>query len=163
MKGIQRTAVLGMAALAMGALTASVQERDIVETAMAVDDFSTLVELVVAADLVETLQGEGPFTVFAPTNEAFEKVDEATLQAVAADQELLRSVLLYHVVPGRVTSQEVVNLTEAPTALEGKNIAIEVRDGSVVLNGNATVTMVDVAATNGVIHVIDNVILPPAD
>jgi uncharacterized surface protein with fasciclin (FAS1) repeats len=107
---------------------------------------------------VEALQGDGPFTVFAPTDDAFAKLPEGTVEALLKDKETLKKILLYHVVAGEVTSKEVVNLTKAET-LAGKNINIKVKDGSVMIN-DATVTGADIMASNGVIHVIDTVLIP---
>jgi uncharacterized surface protein with fasciclin (FAS1) repeats len=134
---------------------------DIVETATAAGSFSTLLEAATAAGLVETLQGEGPYTVFAPTDEAFAALPEGTLEGLLEDPEALKAVLLYHVVAGKVTSDQVVELTSADS-VEGSPIAISVVDGMVKLNDSATVVTPDVEASNGVIHVIDQVILPPA-
>jgi len=132
---------------------------DIVEVASESGSFNTLVTAVEAAGLVETLQGEGPFTVFAPTDEAFGKLPEGTIPALLEDPETLAQILTYHVVPGRVFSGDVVNLDEAAT-VQGQSIGISVMDGSVMLNDASTVTATDVLATNGVIHVIDTVIMP---
>lgn len=134
---------------------------DIVETATAAGSFGTLLQAATAAGLVETLQGEGPYTVFAPTDEAFAALPEGTLEGLLADPEALKAVLLYHVVAGKVTSDQVVGLTSADS-VEGSPIAISVVDGKVMLNDSATVVTPDVQASNGVIHVIDQVILPPA-
>lgn len=134
----------------------------IVDIAVGNEDFSTLVTALTAAGLVETLQGEGPFTVFAPTNEAFAKIPEADLKALLADTEALTQVLLYHLVAGKVMAADVVGLNAATTVQES-DIKIAVVDGNVVLNDSATVTATDIKASNGVIHVIDTVILPPAD
>jgi uncharacterized surface protein with fasciclin (FAS1) repeats len=136
--------------------------KDIVETATEAGSFSTLLTAAKAAGLVETLQGDGPFTVFAPTDEAFAALPAGTLEGLLADKEALRKVLLYHVVPAAVTADKVVGLTSADS-VEGSPIAITVKDGTVFLNGNARVVTADVLASNGVIHVIDAVILPPAD
>ena len=135
---------------------------DIVATATEAGTFSTLLTAATAAGLVETLQGEGPFTVFAPTDEAFAALPAGTLDSLLADPEALKKVLLYHVVSGKVTADQVVGLTSADS-VEGSPIAIAVEDGSVVLNDTATVVTPDVMASNGVIHVIDAVILPPTD
>jgi uncharacterized surface protein with fasciclin (FAS1) repeats len=134
--------------------------QDIVDTAMAAGSFDTLAQALTAAELVTTLKGEGPFTVFAPTDEAFAKIPQADLDALLADKEKLTKVLTYHVVAGNVPSSAVTGMTEA-TTVEGNKIAISVVDGMVKLNGNTTVTAVDVAASNGVIHVIDTVLMPP--
>ncbi|MGE3960188.1 MAG: fasciclin domain-containing protein [Dehalococcoidia bacterium] len=135
---------------------------DIVDTAIAAGDFSTLVAAVQAAGLEGTLRGEGPFTVFAPTDAAFAALPAGTLDSLLADPEALADILLYHVVSGEVLAADVVGLTSA-TAANGDSIAIEVVNGAVVLNGSANVVATDVMASNGVIHVIDAVILPPAD
>ncbi len=122
--------------------------------------FNTLVAAVQAAGLVETLSGEGPFTVFAPTDEAFAALPEGTLESLLADPEALAEILTYHVVSGKVLAADVVGLDSA-TTVEGSDVAITVVDGGVVLNGSANVVTTDVEASNGVIHVIDAVILPP--
>lgn len=133
--------------------------NDIVEIAASAGSFSTLVTALRAADLVETLQGEGPFTVFAPTDEAFAKLPEGTVTDLLNDIPTLTQILTYHVVPGRVYSGDVVNLEAAPT-VQGQEISINTSMGSVMLNESATVAVTDILATNGVIHVIDTVILP---
>ena len=134
---------------------------DIVATADGAGTFTTLLAAAKAAGLVETLQGEGPFTVFAPTDEAFAALPEGTLDSLLADPEALKKILLYHVVSGSVKAADVVNLTSAPS-VEGSPIAIAVKDGMVYLNDAAKVTATDIMAANGVIHVIDQVILPPS-
>jgi uncharacterized surface protein with fasciclin (FAS1) repeats len=131
--------------------------KDIVETAVAAGSFKTLAKALEAAGLVDTLKGEGPFTVFAPTDEAFAKLPPGALDALVADKEKLRSVLLYHVVPGNVTASEIVKLQSAKTA-SGDTLAIDAREGVKV--GAASVVKADVMARNGVIHVIDSVMLP---
>lgn len=133
--------------------------NDIVEIAAAAGSFSTLVTALRAADLVETLQGEGPFTVFAPTDEAFAKLPEGTVSNLLNDIPTLTQILTYHVVPGRVFSGDVVNLESAPT-VQGQEISIDAGMGGVTLNQSANVAVTDILATNGVIHVIDTVILP---
>jgi uncharacterized surface protein with fasciclin (FAS1) repeats len=135
--------------------------KDIVATATEAGSFKTLLTAATAAGLVETLQGDGPFTVFAPTDEAFAALPAGTLDSLLADPEALKKVLLYHVVSGKVTADQVVGLTSADS-VEGSLIAIAVKDGKVYLNDSAQVTATDVMASNGVIHVIDQVILPPA-
>jgi len=132
--------------------------QNIVEVASNADAFSTLVTAVKAAGLVETLSSGGPFTVFAPTNEAFARIPKADLEALLADKEALTAVLTYHVVPGKVMAKDVVNLSSA-TTVNGQDIEIKAWDGKVMIDG-ATVTSTDIEATNGVIHVIDRVILP---
>ena len=133
---------------------------DIVATADANGSFTTLITAVKAAGLVETLQGAGPFTVFAPTDAAFAALPAGTLDSLLADPEALKKVLLYHVASGKVTADQVVGLTTA-TSVEGSPIKIAVKDGKVYLNDSAQVVTTDVMASNGVIHVIDKVILPP--
>ena len=133
-------------------------KKDIVDTAVAAGDFSTLVTAVKAAGLVETLKGEGPFTVFAPTDGAFAKVPTDTLNALLADKAALANVLTYHVVAGNVMAADVVKLTSAVT-VQGQAVSIEVKDGKVYVDG-AQVVATDIKASNGVIHVIDAVILP---
>ena len=135
---------------------------DIVATAKAAGSFGTLLRAAAAAGLVETLQGAGPLTVFAPTDEAFAALPAGTLDKLLADPAALKKVLLYHVVAGAVTADQVVGLTSA-TSVEGAPIAITVKDGKVYLNDAAQVVATDIAATNGVIHVIDHVILPPSN
>ena len=133
-------------------------KKDIVDTAVAAGDFNTLVTAVKAAGLVETLKGEGPFTVFAPTDAAFAKVPTDTLNALLADKAALANVLTYHVVAGKVMAADVVKLTSAVT-VQGQAVSIEVKDGKVYVDGAQVVTT-DIKASNGVIHVIDAVILP---
>ena len=133
-------------------------KKDIVDTAVNAGDFNTLVTAVKAADLVETLKGDGPFTVFAPNDAAFNKVPGDTLQGLLADKDALGNVLTYHVVAGKVTAEDVVKLSEA-TTVQGQKVDIAVKDGKVFVN-NAQVIATDVLASNGVIHVIDSVILP---
>jgi len=134
---------------------------DIVDTAVAAGSFKTLVKAVQAAGLVETLKGTGPFTVFAPTDAAFAKVDKATLEKLLKpeNKDALVRVLTYHVVAGAVKAADVVKLTSAKT-VEGNEVKITVMDGKVMVD-NANVTATDVIASNGVIHVIDAVLLPP--
>lgn len=134
--------------------------KDIVATAVQAGSFTTLAAALEAADLVSVLQGEGPFTVFAPTDEAFAKLPEGTVEALLADKDQLTRVLTYHVVPGRVTSDQVVEISEART-VAGLSVPVEVR-GDAVFVGGAQVVTADVMASNGVIHVIDSVMLPPA-
>jgi uncharacterized surface protein with fasciclin (FAS1) repeats len=134
---------------------------DIVATADGAGTFTTLLAAAKAAGLVETLQGEGPYTVFAPTDEAFAALPAGTLEGLLADPEALKKILLYHVVSGSVKAADVVNLTSADS-VEGSPIAIAVKDGMVYLNDAAKVTATDIMASNGVIHVIDQVILPPS-
>ena len=132
-------------------------EKDIVDTAVAAGQFNTLATALQAAGLVDTLKGEGPFTVFAPTDEAFAKIPKADLDAILADKAKLTKILTYHVVPGKVTAAEVVKLKEVKT-VEGQSIRIDTADG-VKVDG-ADVLKTDIMASNGVIHVIDSVLLP---
>lgn len=137
---------------------------DIVETAVQADDFTILAEALEAADLVEALQGEGPFTVFAPTDAAFEALPEGQLESLlqAENKEQLQAILTYHVVSGKAMASDVTGMDAAPT-LEGRSIQFQVDDDTVRLMGQNTATVVqaDIEASNGVIHVIDSVLLPP--
>jgi len=131
---------------------------NIVEIASAHGSFNTLVAAVKAAGLVETLSGKGPFTVFAPTDEAFAAIPKADLESLLADKEALTAVLTYHVVPGRATADDVRGLRSA-TTLQGQSVEVEVGSQGIRIDGAAVITA-DIEATNGVIHVIDRVILP---
>ncbi len=135
-------------------------KADIVDTAVAAGEFKTLATALTAAGLVDTLKGPGPFTVFAPTDAAFAKLPAGTVENLLKPENRaeLTKVLTYHVVPGKVTAADVVKLTEANT-MQGQAAKIAVKDGKVMID-NATVTATDIGATNGVIHVIDAVILP---
>jgi transforming growth factor-beta-induced protein len=137
---------------------------DIVDTAVADGRFTTLVAAVQAAGLVDTLKGAGPFTVFAPTDEAFAKLPAGTVETLLKPENLetLKNTLLYHVVPGMVMAADVVTLDGkmADTAFAGNSIKISVKDGKVYLNENVQVIITDVMTSNGVIHVIDTVLLP---
>ena len=133
-------------------------KKDIVTIAVDAGNFKILATALTEAGLVEALQSDGPFTVFAPTDDAFAKLPEGTLETLINDKETLKKILLYHVVAGEVTSKEVVNLTKAET-LAGKNIKIKVIEGSVMIN-NSKVIGADIMASNGVIHVIDAVLIP---
>ena len=151
------TLLAGALALTLGSTIASA--ADIVDTAIA-GHFTTLVAAVKAAGLVETLKGPGPFTVFAPTDEAFAKLPPGTLESLLKPENKakLQSILTYHVVAGKVMSQDVVKLHSAKT-VQGESIAIKTVDGTVMID-NARVVKADIVASNGVIHVIDAVILP---
>ena len=142
------------------AMTTPPTRMDIVDTAVAAGSFKTLVTAVTEAGLVETLKSPGPFTVFAPTDEAFAKLPAGTLEGLLKDKEKLKAVLLYHVVGSKVLAADVVKLTSAKTA-GGEVVPIKV-DGGVVYVGAAKVVKTDIAARNGVIHVIDTVLIPPA-
>jgi uncharacterized surface protein with fasciclin (FAS1) repeats len=141
---------------------ATLETSDIVDTAINDGRFTTLVAAVQAADLVDTLKGEGPFTVFAPTDDAFAALPEGTLDSLLLpeNKQQLTDILLYHVVPGKVMAADVVVLTSAPTVL-GKDAAVKVEDGKVFLNDNVEIIITDIETSNGVIHVIDSVLLPP--
>jgi uncharacterized surface protein with fasciclin (FAS1) repeats len=138
----------------------SMPDKDIVEIAASAGSFNTLVAAVKAAGLVDTLKGNGPFTVFAPTDEAFAKLPGGTVENLLKpeNKDKLTAVLTYHVVPGRVTAGEVVNLSSAKT-VNGRALRINTKDGKVMVD-NARVTATDIIASNGVIHVIDSVVLP---
>jgi uncharacterized surface protein with fasciclin (FAS1) repeats len=133
-------------------------KKSIVETAVSAGQFKTLVTAVKAADLVEVLSGPGPFTVFAPTDDAFAKLPVGTVEALLQNKEQLKAVLTYHVVAGKVMASDVVNLKSAAT-VNGQQVTIKVK-GETVMVDNAKVVMTDIECTNGVIHVIDTVILP---
>ena len=161
-------AVTAVAVAAVGPASASARplgnavpasaKQDIVETAVAAGQFKTLTSLVKQAGLAGTLQGKGRFTVFAPTDKAFAKVPKATLDALAKDKAKLRAVLLYHVAKGKLTAAKVVKRNSIKT-LNGQRVRVRVRDGKVFVGG-ARVTTPDVAASNGVIHVINKVLIP---
>ncbi len=154
-----RTAMLALA-LALPASLA--KANDIVDVAASNDSFETLVAAVKAADLVDTLKGDGPFTVFAPTDEAFAALPEGTLDALLKpeNKDQLIAVLTYHVVPGKVMASDIAGKTMAVDTVQGSAIQVDAASGGVRVN-DANVVSADVEATNGVIHVIDKVILPP--
>ena len=156
MKLITTTA---LGAFALAAVAIGGEKKDIVDTAVEAGSFNTLVAAVKAAGLVEALKGEGPFTVFAPSDEAFAKLPEGTIEALLADKDKLTAILTYHVVPGKVMAADVVKLNSAKT-VNGQMVDVKVEGDSVMIN-DATVATADVVASNGVIHVIDTVILPP--
>ncbi len=135
-------------------------KKDIVDTAVSAGDFKTLAAALQAAGLVDTLKGDGPFTVFAPTDEAFARLPAGTVESLLKpeNRDQLTAVLTYHVVPGKVTASQVMKLTTA-TTVNGQAVDISVMDGRVHVD-NATVAKADIMASNGVIHVIDEVILP---
>ncbi|MEO1103599.1 MAG: fasciclin domain-containing protein [Pseudomonadota bacterium] len=169
MKSFLRNAAIG-AAFTVAAATTAIAGDTIVDKAVATDDLSTLVTAVQAADLVETLSGEGPFTVFAPTNAAFEALPAGALDGLLADKDALTGVLTYHVVGGKVMAADVVALIEGAggeasvDTVNGGSLTASIVDGGVVLTdakGNAiNVVAADVDASNGVVHVIDGVLLP---
>ena len=134
--------------------------KDIVDTAIEAEGFETLVAAVIAADLVDALRGEGPFTVFAPTDEAFAALPEGTLESLLADPDTLAQILLYHVVSGAVPAETVLGMDGAEVeTLQGQSITVRISDGSVWIN-DAQVIVTDIEASNGIIHVINAVILP---
>jgi uncharacterized surface protein with fasciclin (FAS1) repeats len=148
--------------VAAGASTATARthaDANIVQTAVAAGQFKTLTKLLTRAGLVSALEQPGPYTVFAPTDAAFKKVPKATLNALLHNRAKLKAVLLYHVVSGKVTAADVVKLNSAKT-LNGKSVRIRVAGMNVFVN-SAKVTKPDVAASNGVIHVINRVLIPP--
>ena len=136
------------------------KKMDIVDTAASAGDFGTLVTAIKAADLVGTLKGHGPFTVFAPTDDAFAKLPHGTLEDLLKpeNKEKLASILTYHVVPGKVTAAEVIKLKSAKT-VNGKDVHISVKHGDVMIN-SSKVIKTDIDCSNGIIHVIDTVLLP---
>ncbi|BAH37586.1 MAG TPA: fasciclin domain-containing protein [Gemmatimonas aurantiaca] len=153
--------VITAAAIAISPLAAKAQDKDIVETATAAGSFKTLTKLLGDAGLTETLRGPGPFTVFAPTDEAFAKLAPGALDALAKDRSRLRSVLLYHVVAGKITAADAVKLAgTGRKTVEGQEAKISVMGSTPMIN-NAHVTKADIVAKNGVIHGIDAVMLPP--
>lgn len=133
-------------------------KKDIVDTAVAAGNFKTLAAALDAAGLVDTLKGEGPFTVFAPTDAAFAKLPEGTVEGLLKDKGKLSAILTYHVVSGKVMAADVVKLDSAKT-VNGQSVSIKVVDGKVHVD-NATVIQADIAASNGVIHAIDTVLMP---
>ena len=182
--GVMMALVLGLAAFAVtgcgddnndtaaapeATSDTSMSEMDIVETASGNEDLSTLVELVTAADLVETLQGDGPFTVFAPTNDAFAALPADTLESLQdpANKDQLAAILTYHVVPEDLDAAKITELAEngeTITTVQGEELTPKVEDGKVTItdaNGDSvTVVTADVATSNGVVHVIDGVLQP---
>ena len=152
-------ALATVAALALApAAAGSNYNKDIVDTAVAAGSFNTLAKALQAAGLVETLKGAGPFTVFAPTDDAFAKLPAGALDALLKDKAKLTAVLTYHVVPGKVMAADVVQLKSAKT-VNGKSVKIQIAGGEVSVDG-AKVVKTDIQCSNGVIHVIDSVILP---
>jgi uncharacterized surface protein with fasciclin (FAS1) repeats len=157
------TAVIGAAALGLAACTeatTSTAQMDIVDTAIANGSFNTLVAAVQAAGLVDTLKGPGPFTVFAPTDAAFDALPEGTVETLLLpeNRDQLTAILTYHVVPGAVMSGDIAGQTLSVATVNGAELAIDATDG--VRVNDATVVTADVSASNGVIHVIDTVLLP---
>ncbi len=155
-----RTIAAATLGLAMTASLASASEKDIVDTAVGAGSFTTLVAAVQAAGLVDTLKGDGPFTVFAPTDAAFAALPEGTVENLLKpeNKDQLVAVLTYHVLAGKVMSGDIAGQTLSPTTVQGSTVDIDATSG-VTIDG-ATVTAADIEASNGVIHVIDAVILP---
>lgn len=147
---VTATAIVATSAFAIG-------EKDIVDTAAEAGSFTTLLTAAEAAGLVDTLKGDGPFTIFAPTDEAFAALPEGTVEGLLEDPEALASILTYHVVPGKVMSTDLTNAMEA-TTVNGADVTIMTEGGVTVEDAN--VVTADIEASNGVIHVIDSVILP---
>ena len=167
MKKLFATAAVALAAVSFGPATsafANDMKADIVDTAVEAGAFNTLVAAVQAAGLVDVLKSEGPFTVFAPTDDAFAALPEGTVESLLAEEGLatLTSILTYHVVPGKVMSSDLIGKAlEAETA-SGMMVSIDATSAAVIVGG-ATVVAADIETANGVIHVIDSVILPPAN
>ena len=160
MRKFVRASVAALALASVIVLPARAQEKDIVDTAVAAGSFKTLAAALQAAGLVETLKGKGPFTVFAPTDEAFAKLPAGTVENLLKpeNKEKLKAVLTYHVVAGKVTAAQVTNLKVAKT-VQGGEAKISVKGGKVMVD-NANVVKTDIMASNGVIHVIDTVLMP---
>ena len=157
---LHRIAMCGVIVCLLTVSARAAEKKDVVDTAVAADDFNTLVAAVKAAGLVETLKGEGPFTVFAPTDAAFKKLPKGTLESLLKpeNKKKLVGILTYHVVPGKVMAADVVKLKDAKT-VQGSKVTIKV-DGRKVMVDKANVVKTDIVCKNGVIHVIDAVILP---
>jgi len=157
---LRRTAFAALAALPLLLGTAAAKASDIVETAVSAGQFQTLVAAVQAAGLVEVLKGEGPYTVFAPTDDAFAKLPAGTVENLLKpeNKEQLVAVLTYHVVPGKVMSSDIAGKTAKVATVEGGKLSIDATDGVKV--NEANVISADIEASNGVIHVIDTVVLP---
>ena len=162
MSRLSRLLTAAAVALPMSfAAATAAKAADIVDTAVSAGQFKTLVQAVQAAGLVDTLKSGGPFTVFAPTDEAFAKLPAGTVENLLKpeNREKLRSVLTYHVVPGKVTSADIAGKTAMPKTVQGATVDIDATKGGVMVD-NAKVVKPDVMASNGVIHVIDTVIMP---
>ena len=162
-KIIGLTTIIGLVALTAVPRSAAAQDKDIIDVAVEAGSFNTLAAALQAADLVETLKGEGPFTVFAPTDEAFASLPEGTVENLLKPENKaqLVAILTYHVVPGKVMAADVVQLESAAT-VNGQAVTIDVNDSGVMVD-NANVIQTDIEASNGVIHVIDAVILPASE
>ena len=153
----KRLLVLAFALALLVAGPAVAAEKDVVDVAVGNEDFETLVTALKAAGLVDTLKGDGPFTIFAPTDAAFEALPEGTLESLLADKEKLTAVLTYHVVPGKMMASDVVGESTL-TTVQGGTLSVDASNGVQV--GGATVVATDVVGSNGVIHVIDSVHIP---
>ncbi len=155
------TVVVSALAIAPVSAAPSASAKSITKTAAAAPQFSTLVSLLKKAGLASTLDKKGAFTVFAPTNAAFKKLPKSTLDAVASDPALLKQVLLYHVVSGKVPAATVVTLNgKSVRTLAGQRVKVRVSNGKVFLNGKSQVMKTDLMASNGVIHIINSVLIP---
>jgi len=164
MKAIATTILFGfIATMSPAVADDKAPEKDIVDTAIAAGSFKTLAAALGAAGLVDTMKGDGPFTVFAPTDEAFAKLPKGTVETLLKPENKgkLRAILTYHVVSGKVMSKTALTLNKA-TALNKKDITLAVKEKSLTLNRSAKVVKADIECSNGVIHVIDTVILPPS-
>ncbi|MFB6247668.1 MAG: fasciclin domain-containing protein [Salinibacter sp.] len=167
---LRRLSLLAVAGLLLMAGPVAAQDMgdtpDIVDTAVQADGFDTLVKALKAAELVGALKGEGPFTVFAPTDEAFEALPDERLKSLLQpeNREQLRSILRYHVVSGKAMASDVTGMSGAET-LQGQSVQFQVKNGTVTIMGrnSATVVKPDIEASNGVIHVVDSVLLPPME
>ena len=157
-----RKGVVAVVVLALSSLPALAADKDIVDTAVAAGNFKTLVEAVQTAGLVETLKGPGPFTVFAPTDEAFAKLGQETIQDLLKDKKKLGDILKYHVVSGEVMAEQAAKINGPVKTVLGKEVMVQTSNGQVMV-GNAKVIKTDIKCKNGVIHVIDTVILPPSN
>ena len=157
---IRRFLIAAAAALPITFTAIAAKAGDIVDTAVAADDFNTLVAAVQAADLVDVLKSDGPFTVFAPTDEAFAKLPAGTVENLLKpeNKEQLVAVLTYHVVPGKIMSSDIAGNTAMVETVQGGKLTVDATDG--VMVDEATVVSADIETTNGVIHVIDTVVIP---
>ncbi len=154
-----RSAILAIAvSLSLASVAHAQPKADIVDTAVSAGSFKTLATALTETGLIGTLKGKGPFTVFAPTDEAFAKLPKGTLEALLKDKKKLTAILTYHVVPGTMKAADLAKLTSAKT-VNGKSVMIAAKGGAVMI-GDARVTQADIETSNGVIHVIDKVLLP---
>lgn len=156
-----KTAIMSVAlAMSVAATPAMAAQKDIVDTAVGAGNFTTLVAAVTAAGLVETLKGKGPFTVFAPTDDAFKKLPTGAVESLLKpeNKDKLVAILTYHVVPGKVMSKDLAGKALKAKTIQGSEISVDAKDGVKV--DNANVTSADIGATNGVIHIIDTVVMP---